>query len=322
MPYKSIDELPDNLRAVPKHAKEIYMAAYNSAYDGTCKDSGERKESCCAAIAWSAVGKKYEKKDDKWVEKKGGETKSVIHSITTEKPRVDNGTWIPFLKPGQLAEDNAGKRYRITKEAIESGYKSYLGGSININHSDKISGKISDVKYDGNFAYAKLDGLDNEAIDVINSAAYRGVSQQSFNLKSNPVEGDENMIDVLELKGDGLAIALYPKQPGCPIKDGCGVPIASTTSSLPGYAWDSVNTTPITSTGIDTKVNAEYSEDQIKDMLAYIQGHPDKINPEIKSIMSTILNGDNHGKNGINEIKIPSEIPIKWNAKLNKWVFP
>lgn len=59
MPYDSIDELPDNVRnPLPKHAREIYMAAFNSAHEQYGEEQRARK------VAWSAVKQKYEKGDD------------------------------------------------------------------------------------------------------------------------------------------------------------------------------------------------------------------------------------------------------------------
>lgn len=66
MPYETLSDLPpavkDNL---PKHAQEIFKAAFNSA-------SKEYKdEARWFATAWSAVERDYEKNEDgKWVKKK------------------------------------------------------------------------------------------------------------------------------------------------------------------------------------------------------------------------------------------------------------
>ena len=68
MPYTSLADLPASVKdALPKHGQEIFRAAFNSAYDGTCADR-EDLEACSNAIAWTAVGQKYKKTDDKWVE--------------------------------------------------------------------------------------------------------------------------------------------------------------------------------------------------------------------------------------------------------------
>lgn len=72
MPYRSINELPDGVRHVlPVHAQNIYKEAFNSAYE-EYKDPDERRddasrEEVAHKVAWSAVKKKYEKRDDdKW----------------------------------------------------------------------------------------------------------------------------------------------------------------------------------------------------------------------------------------------------------------
>ncbi len=75
MPYKKVNDLPESVKDnLPKHAQEIYMEAFNSAWD-EYKDPDERKgdasrEETSHKVAWAAVKKKYEKgKDDKWHEK-------------------------------------------------------------------------------------------------------------------------------------------------------------------------------------------------------------------------------------------------------------
>lgn len=66
MPYKELAELPEAVRDnLPKHAQEIYRAAYNSAWD-EYKDPNDRRddasrEEVAHRVAWAAVGRKYEK---------------------------------------------------------------------------------------------------------------------------------------------------------------------------------------------------------------------------------------------------------------------
>lgn len=72
MPYKDLDDLPDQVRNnLPKHAQEIYLAAYNNAWDEYKKPEyragDDSREETSHKVAWAAVKKKYEKgKDDKW----------------------------------------------------------------------------------------------------------------------------------------------------------------------------------------------------------------------------------------------------------------
>ena len=68
MPYKSVAELPDRVRDhLPKHAQEIYVAAFNNAWD-QYKDPEDRRdndsrEEVAHQVAWAAVKNKYEKNE-------------------------------------------------------------------------------------------------------------------------------------------------------------------------------------------------------------------------------------------------------------------
>lgn len=70
MPYKSINELPDNVKSVlPDHAQDIYKEAFNSAYDQYDKPEERQgdasREETAHRVAWSAVKKAgYQKSSD------------------------------------------------------------------------------------------------------------------------------------------------------------------------------------------------------------------------------------------------------------------
>lgn len=74
MPYDTTNELPSSVKDnLPKHAKEIYMEAFNSAWE-EYEDPDDRKgdasqEEVAHKVAWSAVKQRYEKQDGEWVEK-------------------------------------------------------------------------------------------------------------------------------------------------------------------------------------------------------------------------------------------------------------
>ena len=79
MPYKKISDLPDSVKEnIPKHAQEIYLEAYNSAweqYDEPEERRGDAtREETAHKVAWAAVKKKYEKdeKTGEWKPKKEG----------------------------------------------------------------------------------------------------------------------------------------------------------------------------------------------------------------------------------------------------------
>lgn len=66
MPYDTLQDLPDSVRShLPKHAQEIFRAAFNQA--STEYDSEER----AFRVAWAAVKRDYEKGEDgDWHRKK------------------------------------------------------------------------------------------------------------------------------------------------------------------------------------------------------------------------------------------------------------
>ena len=65
MPYKEINDLPESVKEhLPKHAQEIFLAAFNNA------EKEYEEEERAFRVAWSAVKHKYEKGDDgQWHEK-------------------------------------------------------------------------------------------------------------------------------------------------------------------------------------------------------------------------------------------------------------
>lgn len=74
MPYNEIHDLPENIRNIlPPHAQDIYREAFNNAFkeykDPDKRYKGGSKEEVAHRVAWSAVKKKYHKKNNKWVEK-------------------------------------------------------------------------------------------------------------------------------------------------------------------------------------------------------------------------------------------------------------
>ena len=71
MPYKNLSALPASIRDnLPEHAQEIYMAAFNNAWE-QYREPGNRRgkasrEEVAHKVAWAAVKQQYAKKDDKW----------------------------------------------------------------------------------------------------------------------------------------------------------------------------------------------------------------------------------------------------------------
>lgn len=75
MPYDKISDLPGQVKNVlPYHGQEIYLAAYNSAWEEykkakDRKDDSSREETA-HKVAWAAVKSQYTKNENgDWVEK-------------------------------------------------------------------------------------------------------------------------------------------------------------------------------------------------------------------------------------------------------------
>ena len=76
-PYRTDEELPESVRsALPKHAQDIYRAAFNSAWDEYAKPGQRRgdesREETAHKVAWAAVKHEYEKDEStgKWTAKR------------------------------------------------------------------------------------------------------------------------------------------------------------------------------------------------------------------------------------------------------------
>lgn len=68
MPYQQLDDLPGGVtNNLPKHAQEIYKAAFNSALKQY--EEEYNTEEIAHRVAWSAVKEKYEKHGDSWRKK-------------------------------------------------------------------------------------------------------------------------------------------------------------------------------------------------------------------------------------------------------------
>jgi cation transport regulator len=66
MPYKNTLDLPESVRDnLPAHAQDIYIEAYNSAWEQYDKPSERRgddsRDETSHKVAWSAVKKAYDK---------------------------------------------------------------------------------------------------------------------------------------------------------------------------------------------------------------------------------------------------------------------
>lgn len=74
MPFHSSQDLPESVKEhLPEHAQDIYLEAFNSAWDQYDQPEERRGndtwEETAHKVAWAVVKKKYEKNDQgRWVE--------------------------------------------------------------------------------------------------------------------------------------------------------------------------------------------------------------------------------------------------------------
>jgi len=106
MPYGKKEELPDAVKALPEHGQEIWMAAFNSAFDQYKGD-----EEKCFATAWEAVKNKYEKNEKgEWV----------------AKAEHNDGLsgWIEIFRAGKQ-RDSSGEEREWTEAELDEIIKNY-----------------------------------------------------------------------------------------------------------------------------------------------------------------------------------------------------
>jgi len=146
MPYRTVAELPDNVKALPARAKEIYMKAFNSAFD-----QYEGEEHKAHATAWTAVERVYKKVGDKWVAKeaKMESVKLSEAELSAEDKRtrlqaaltteyhldVDNtiprGVWIEDVFEGYVI-------YRVNDQCYKATYKLGEDGEATFGEPKKV----------------------------------------------------------------------------------------------------------------------------------------------------------------------------------------
>lgn len=123
MPYDKISDLPDNVKSLPRHAKQIYMSAFNSAFEQY--DGNEAK---AHGTAWAAVKTKYRQNDEgNWVAKESKEEIMPKEALSVENKRVllqaalhskfpNQDNWGPYVEDmtdTDVIFNQAGTTYRV-----------------------------------------------------------------------------------------------------------------------------------------------------------------------------------------------------------------
>lgn len=141
MPNKTVDDAPSTL---PMAAKKIYVAALNSAYEGTCKGD----DACAAKVAWSAVKEKYKKNaGGDWVAKSEageGDTSAVpdidANSTDDQSTTHESSPLASFSMFIHKATSSEGiRRWQSTaSDTIKDGYGTRMSGELFQSFIDRI----------------------------------------------------------------------------------------------------------------------------------------------------------------------------------------
>ena len=147
MPYKDNSELPSSVKDnLPDSAQTMYRDVFNSAWEGTCKDSSNKDE-CAAKVAWGTVHKNFHKDaEGKWVS-----NKSLItdFSLTITKATYDKVTgerrWAGTLS--DTAKDTYGEKMSLQL------FQDFIN---HITNGDPIPDPFQTDYYKGGMPYVSL----------------------------------------------------------------------------------------------------------------------------------------------------------------------
>jgi cation transport regulator len=172
MPY-SIDNPPEAVKGLPKKAQEIFIAAYNSAFEQY--DGNEAKST---ATAWAAVKMKYEKVDDEWKVKESSEMsaenkRNILQTALTDEyalhqddPRP-SGVYIEDVFEDYVI-------YNVNGQAYKSGYTLSEDGTATFNEPEKVIAKKT---------YEPMESLQTKYSDIIQEVGRRNASLDSSRIK-------------------------------------------------------------------------------------------------------------------------------------------
>jgi cation transport regulator ChaB len=159
MPYEKLADLPDEVRALPKHAQEIWRAAFNAAFDQY--DGDEEK---AFATAWAAVKAKYRKEGGRWVLKGGDHM---------------DGKWIAVFRTGKHT-DSAGNEKDWTEQDLDQIVSQYNPAEheapLVIGHPTDNApayGWVDSLKHEGGTLYARFKQLVPEFVDMVKRGLFK-----------------------------------------------------------------------------------------------------------------------------------------------------
>jgi len=67
MPYATTSELPLAVHRLPLHGQEIFLSAFNNAWQTYADRGFHEREEVAFRVAWAAVKKRYRKRGEIWI---------------------------------------------------------------------------------------------------------------------------------------------------------------------------------------------------------------------------------------------------------------
>ncbi|KKL84372.1 hypothetical protein LCGC14_1965400 [marine sediment metagenome] len=255
MPY-TIENPPEAIEMLPKHAIEIWVSAFNAAFKQYNGDEGKS-----AGTAWAAVKMKYKKVGDKWVAKEAkmlsdkNKSKLLQAALVTEY-KIGQSTPIPKNLTIDEVFDNK-VIYDVDGQLYESSYELDEDGKITFSDPKKVLGtkvykameakrKLEEassfninVEVPADFhvpPYTVMDCLQEKYSEIIQEAGKRNASLDSTRLKkivelcqellSSEVEHDEKEVKKITQEADA-ALVWIKTQEAMRTEDGIQYPAAA-----------------------------------------------------------------------------------------------
>lgn len=132
MPYDSVKDLPKSVKKLPVSAQKLFVKVFNKTYKN-------KSEEVAFKIAWSAVKKKFKKKNGSWVAKGEGFTLFTFEMNNNSDVFVKKSDDGEYYLEGVLSDvgvDTQGNRFteETLKDYAEQINKHGIGGFI--THKD------------------------------------------------------------------------------------------------------------------------------------------------------------------------------------------
>jgi len=210
MPYNSVDDLPKQVKDnLGDHEQKIFLAAFNSAWEGTCKDRDD-KEECAFKIAWSAAKKGAEKGYEE-----GPERQLRIQlpqgQFIELGPNEGGGILVknvPLLVEGTWSDSRVGTPLHYPSKTLKKCAENWTSNTLWVKHSggaprsiiDKI-GEVKNQHFEKDGVYGDLwfhmktqaskDSAELVRAGLVNFVSVEHGGKESYNSKEKRHEAED-----------------------------------------------------------------------------------------------------------------------------------